>query len=260
MVAYIINFLFTVGGVSGDGEWNRNKCSGGQNRVSDARSVCPAYLHCEFLLLTSFFLFTFLSLPLHLLPPPLPSPSLSSILSSPTFCFLTALYIFSFFISSSTFPHFSLHSSLFPLPSYWCIAWNRWWPKRSYAQPWQCKFQFVSSMCKRNHFNIKQVYMFTSHMYDCTSATVCFRSPLMQELLNKLMGNWRMEKTMQLATFHWVTLLLRYMSCMCMSMPQHAMILIGNPHFLAPAQLALLLPKLKKIHNYGKHCMGGGLQ
>ena len=110
-----------MGGVSGDGEWNRNKCSGGQNRVSKARPVCPACLYCEFLLmtpaelrLTSFFLLVFLSFPLHPLPP-LPSPPLSL----PLYFFIPSIFLLpSLFFSSSTFPHFLpsllslLHSSL----------------------------------------------------------------------------------------------------------------------------------------------------
>ena len=75
----------------------------------------------------------------------LPSPPLSSTLSSPTFCFPVAL----FFSSSSLLLFLFRLPSLLPpllslaLPPYWCIAWDHWWPKRSYAQPWQCKFQFL---------------------------------------------------------------------------------------------------------------------
>ena len=233
MVAYVINFLFAVGGVSGAGEWNRNQCYWGQNQVSEARWVCPACLHCEFLLLTPaelmlmpFFLIFHSSLFTFSL---LPSPSLSSTLLptlpfpllylSPPPPFVLLLFRLP---SLSPFTPLSLHSSplhssLSSLLPYWCIAWNHWWTKRSYDQPWQCKFQFVSSLWKRNHFN-----RFTSHMYDCACVAVCFRSPLMQELLTELMSSWGMEKIMQLATFHWVILLLRYMSYMYMSMPQHS--------------------------------------
>ena len=44
--------------------------------------------------------------------------------------------------------------------------------------------------------------------------TVHFRSPLLQDLLTVLMDNCSMDKTVELATFHSVTLLLRYLVLM----------------------------------------------
>jgi len=73
-------------------------------------------------------------------------------------------------------------------------------------------------MCNRQTFKIVYYWLQT---FIFTSGTICFSSPLQQKLLEKHTGDWWMEKSMELATFHWVILLLRYVN-MSLRRPSNA--------------------------------------
>ena len=161
-------FWFTVGEFSEAGRWDWDECGGGENQGSEARTLCPAYLHCEWIaagslgtdvLISLSFLsslpFTSLSLPSFHFPfPALPFFSLLPFLFSPflllhflfallcpcsssSFSFLLSLISFSLFPSFHPLPSpspFSFLSISFPpTPFPLLLVWNNRQPKGGYA-------------------------------------------------------------------------------------------------------------------------------